>query len=592
MRWLTTAVLAILFAGLATFYYVYEIRQGPAREQAAARKDRVWPEVEAKDVDDVRITRGAETIHLQKSGDAWSLVAPRPARADTRAVDDLVNALAIARVERELEASPAKVDDFGLAPPAVEVTFKAKGETRGLRLGAKNPTGIWVYAQRTDKPAVFLAPDSLLREAQKGANDFRDRTVLAFERKDVTGLEVKPAGGAPVAARKTGEDEWQLTAPLAARADREQVSGLLEKLRGARIKEFVADAAPDPKAAAGYGLDRPLSLTLWLGEEKSRSAKTLRFGRTDPDRKGVYAQREGEPGVFLVEEELLKTVPASGMALRDKTVFAYDRSKLERVEVEGPKGKVALALADGVWRITAPTELRADDNATNVLLGRARDLKALDFVAETADRLAAYGLDRPQVRLTVWEKEAKEPRALVLAPVPGKDTAYATVAGAGPAPVVTVDGKALADLARSVQDLRDRSLFGAFDTRGVTGVRIQRGDQTLSLERRGEDDWRLVGPKSGKARSGRVTDVVWTLRNLKWRELIAEQGWDEARYGLAPPATTITLTGKDGKTVAALALGRTEAGDVYVRVPDQPALYAVESKSLGDIPATPEDVLL
>ena len=37
MRWQTTAVLAILFALLAGFYYVYEIRLGPEREEAAAR---------------------------------------------------------------------------------------------------------------------------------------------------------------------------------------------------------------------------------------------------------------------------------------------------------------------------------------------------------------------------------------------------------------------------------------------------------------------------------------------------------------------------------------------------------------------------
>ena len=40
-----------------------------------------------------------------------------------------------------------------------------------------------------------------------------------------------------------GPDEWQLTAPLAAPADREAITGLLEKLRAAKVKEFVADAA-------------------------------------------------------------------------------------------------------------------------------------------------------------------------------------------------------------------------------------------------------------------------------------------------------------------------------------------------------------
>jgi hypothetical protein len=30
----------------------------------------------------------------------------------------------------------------------------------------------------------------------------------------------------------------------------------------------------------------------------------------------------------------------------------------------------------------------------------------------------------------------------------------------------------------------------------------------------------------------------------------------------------------------------------YVRIPGQPALYAIESKALGDLPGTPEELLL
>ena len=36
MRWQTTAVLALLLALLGGFYYVYEVRMGPGREEAAA----------------------------------------------------------------------------------------------------------------------------------------------------------------------------------------------------------------------------------------------------------------------------------------------------------------------------------------------------------------------------------------------------------------------------------------------------------------------------------------------------------------------------------------------------------------------------
>jgi hypothetical protein len=282
------------------------------------------------------------------------------------------------------------------------------------------------------------------------------------------------------------------------------------------------------------------------------------------------------------------------MAFRDKTIFAYDRSKLERVELDSPKGKVALALQDGKWRITAPVALRADEGAMSQVLFKARGLQAKDFVAEDAKRLAAYGLDKPQVRITLWEKDAKEPKALLLAPGREKDRAYATTLGEGAVGVAAVDASALQDLARGVTDLRDRSLSDAFDTKDVSRVTIQRPSVTLALDRTGtgEEDWQLAAPKKGKTRGGRVSELLWTLRNLKWKDLVAEQGWDPARYGLDAGATTITLAGKDGKTIAALAVGKQEGGVTYVRIPGQPALYAIDAKTLGDLPGTPEELLL
>src|SRR5262249_32800158 len=252
---------------LGSFFYVYEVRQGPARERATTDKDRAWKEVEAKDVEEVAVTRKADTLRLKKAGDAWSLTAPVEVRAEKQPAEDLASSLAALRVEREIEATPYKRADYGLEPPAAEITFKAKGETHRVRLGGKNPTGIWVYAQLEDKPAVVLVPDSVLRDAERPATDFRDRTVIAFERKDVKGLEVKPPSGEAVAAQLKGPDDWQVTAPLAAPADKEQIGALLDKLRTAKIKDFVTEP---PKGADPYGLERPLRVTVWLGEEKER----------------------------------------------------------------------------------------------------------------------------------------------------------------------------------------------------------------------------------------------------------------------------------------------------------------------------------
>ena len=57
MRWQTTAALALLLAILGGFYYFYEVRWGPAREDAAARKGRVFG-ADTKDVTGVHLKRG------------------------------------------------------------------------------------------------------------------------------------------------------------------------------------------------------------------------------------------------------------------------------------------------------------------------------------------------------------------------------------------------------------------------------------------------------------------------------------------------------------------------------------------------------
>ena len=69
MHWKTTGILVALLLALGIFYYVYEVREGPAREKAAEVKGRLWKDLQAKDIDDVVLKREADTLHLKKSGD-------------------------------------------------------------------------------------------------------------------------------------------------------------------------------------------------------------------------------------------------------------------------------------------------------------------------------------------------------------------------------------------------------------------------------------------------------------------------------------------------------------------------------------------
>jgi len=113
----------------------------------------------------------------------------------------------------------------------------------------------------------------------------------------------------------------------------------------------------------------------------------------------------------------------------------------------------------------------------------------------------------------------------------------------------------------------------------------------MLVERKGDADWRVVEPKKGRAREARVNDLLFTLRNLKWSELVSPKGEDAARYGFDAPSFEVTLWKADGGEIGTLVVGKKEAEKTYLKTKASPAFYAVESRQLGDFPKIPDDFL-
>jgi len=579
MRWQTTAVIALLFLAAAGFFF-YDVRYlEPGREKVEAGKNRLWA-VEPKDVEEVTMKRPDDVVRLKRTDDGWQMLAPVEARAAAGTVNDLVTTVATAKMDREVAASPASLADFGLETPAAEVTLQVKGKAEPLRLalGSKSPTGVWVYARKDDSPSVAVVSETLVRDATKPVSDFRDRTVLAFDRKDVTGIEIVTRDDTIRAAPEEG-GKWRITQPVTLAADTDTVSDFLDKLQAAKVKDFVAEAPP---ALARYGLDRPVRVTIQTGKDKDRATKQLLLGRVDTEKKGVYAMRPDERSVFLLPEDVWSQVPKNVAVLRDKTVVAFDRDKLGRIDLESAKGAVTLSREGDQWKITAPETLPADPAAVGSLLFALREMKAQGFLGQPKVT--------PTVRVSLWESGAETPKVVVgLAPSRekrgGQPSAYATVAGQE---VTLVDGKLVDQLAKSVTDLRDRSVV-SLDPKSVGRLRVKSGDQVVVLERSGDTSWKMVEPTRGAAKVDRIEDLLRTIRTLRWTEVVSKDGSNAPEYGLEAPALEVTLFKADGAEIGGVIVGKREGDRAYVRAKAAPTVYAVDAKQLGEAPKIPDD---
>jgi Domain of unknown function (DUF4340) len=585
MRWQTTAVLAVILIALGVFYYVYEVRLGPEREKTESRKGRVFT-AEPADVTEVELKRPDSIVKLKREGDGWQILEPVKARGDRGPIDETVTSVVTARMDREIEAAPPALGDFGLDKPAAEVTLRLKdGKQLGLVLGAKSPTGVWVYARETGKPAVFVVGDSVLRDTTRPLADFRDKAVIAFDQKDVTALEIVTRDDSLAAEATDGR--WKLSRPRALPADGDTVRDFLEKLRAARVREFVAET---PRSLEPFGLDKPVKVSIHTGRDRDRATKTLLFGRADPSKKGVYAMRAGDSTVVVVPDETWAAVPKNVAVLRDKTVVAIERDKVTRLEIESPKGAVTLVQENGRWKITAPVALPADQVEAGAVVFKLRELKAQAFLTDDASGLPRY-LAKPTVRVSISEQDVPAPRTLLLAPSTerrgGAPAAYAGVAGQGP--VVLVDGKALDEIGRSVDELRDRMLLSGLEPKDIKRMRVRAGGQTVVVERSGDVDWKLVEGGRGSAKAATVDNLLYVLRGLKWTTIATPTGDDPARYGLDAPTLEVTLLKADGAELAAVLVGKRDGERAWVKLKAAPAIYAVDAKQLGEPPKVPDD---
>ena len=244
------------------------------------------------------------------------------------------------------------------------------------------------------------------------------------------------------------------------------------------------------------------------------------------------------------------------------------------------------------WKITAPEVLKADSGAVNALLWTLRDLRASGFLADAVTDVPRL-LKKPDVTVKIWEDGAKEPKILLLQASTeargGKPAAVAAVEGQGP--VMLVDAKVLGDLAKGELDLRDKSIFPAFDLDQVKRARIVAAGKPLVVERSGESDWKVVEPSRGTAPGVKVTSVFFALKALRWKEIASPKGDDPARYGLDHPELEVSLYKADGGEVGTLLVGKPEGALTYVRMKNGPSIYAVESRFLDDLRKARAEIL-
>ena len=390
---------------------------------------------------------------------------------------------------------------------------------------------------------------------------------------EVTELSLEsPRGGKVVL--KLIDDKWRLAGPPLLPANREQVRATVSAITGL---EYIRKYGPDDVDAPNdslTGLAKPSRQVTVI--DGAGAAHVLNIGRHPPLRpKQTYVQIAGDKTVYVVSRDLHATLDKTAGDYRNKKMIDFAPSRAQRIVVSGDQ-QFELIKTGANWAFEHPVRARADLDQIASLISSLSYIRAEKFVAERAESLAAYALDKPVLTVTVelgapaWETPAMPPVSKAKPTVIRIDFGAVAEKGktvfaklAGQPWVFTVDDRKLKELQPKLNDLRDKQVLqmGFEEVKRVEVTQAKGSDFTLE---KNLGDWRMTAPFAGPANQESVRKLLGALRGLKAQEF-RDNPTSMAALGVDPesPVGKVVLHQAGVGTPLTLLLGTTtESGQL------------------------------
>ena len=204
------------------------------------------------------------------------------------------------------------------------------------------------------------------------------------------------------------------------------------------------------------------------------------------------------------------------------------------------------------WALSEPIRTPADRWAVEALIRRALSLEKNRVFSEPVENVAEFGLDRPEVSLTLMaDGRPLAPTLFLGGQNPTGDLVYARLGESHE--VFTMSSAVRQELKKNLYDLRDKALVlypgEKIDRLVITPAQ---GDE-MELVKTSLRHWNLVKPVSGPADDDLLQKM--TYRGLKARVLeFVPKTEDDAYYGFDRPTMTYQVFA-EGQQVDEVVIG-------------------------------------
>ena len=583
MKWRTTLILLAIALALGLYIKFIESKR-PGTEEAKRQAQNVVNFNRDK-IDGIVIQNGDEKIDIRRRDSKWRLETPIKDQADTSLVSnlllDLENWQKDATISaKEIDTDKKKLNEFGLSKPKLRLKLLGEGAPPEILFGKDAALEGKMYVRFENSRETYLANQSVRKDIEKKADDFRDRKLTDLITAQVARVMVKTPAG-EMELEKKG-DHWEIVKPLRARGDDQRIGDLIAQVTTARIEQFVADDHGDLRP---YGLAEPRgSITLFGQDDKQ--GQTLQIGgvpEKQPDQ--IYVRFSPRAFVYTLPKKTGEIFNIRPNDLRDRHLVRIDTNVLDRITIDAAgKGKTVLARKAENWTIASRNNAPANASEAHRLIEALKNEQVTKFVEDVASNLPKYGLDKPQLQITFSSfasentaetKAGERPFATIAFGKIEGDNFYARV---GDEPFIVAVHRGLID-----QIFTDPLQWQELAIFNYKPEQIHRltviSDKELSLVRGGNNQWTWV-KGAGEVNQ---TNVQSLLNSLSVLHAVRWLGATAPPHAFDQPQVTLTFTtSPDDKESHKLIVGGAAGDGMWAaRVEGREGVFVLSTPDLN-----------
>jgi len=254
--------------------------------------------LESDKISRIELIANKQEIEFGRNKDQWQILRPKPSRADSAPVDELLRKLTDAKMELG-SADPKKTASaFTSGAPLAIAKLTTDSGTQELEV-RKNKDEY--YAKSSVVDGVYKVSNDVGQGLNKKLDDFRNKKLFDFGFSDPDKIEMRD-GSKAYFLTKGGQDWWSGDSK---KMDASTVESLIDKIRDLQASKFLESGFNTPT----------IDVTVSSNDGKRRE-KVLISKYKD----SYIAKRENEPVLYELDSKLVDALQNSAKDLKPAAI--------------------------------------------------------------------------------------------------------------------------------------------------------------------------------------------------------------------------------------------------------------------------------